>query len=124
MARTLHGVPTPRCMVATSGCMGDATPRCVALTSVDQAAISDCSGARAPNRHPETHCRVSELNSFSGNVQPTPVFWCVAAGRGAGGEGFCLSLKLLHRSLHNHLPNPISIMQHFVAADASGEEQG
>jgi hypothetical protein len=50
------------------------TPRCVVFTSVDQAASSDGSLASVPNRRPETHCRVSELSSFSAMFSQLPCF--------------------------------------------------
>jgi hypothetical protein len=50
------------------------TPRCVVLTSFDQAAVSDCNVASVPKRRPETHCRVSELSSFSAIFSQLPCF--------------------------------------------------
>jgi hypothetical protein len=48
------------------------TPRCVLLTSVNQAAISDCNVLILPKRRQETHCLVSELNSFSAIFNQLP----------------------------------------------------
>ena len=48
------------------------TPRCLALTSVDQADSSDCNLGRVLDRLPETHCLVRERSSFSAMLSQLP----------------------------------------------------
>ena len=50
------------------------TPRWRSLTSVAQAAISDCNLPKSPMRRPLGHWRVIALNSFSAMFSQLPCF--------------------------------------------------